>query len=716
MRLRDRARALWQRSHILRAREIYRVLRSRCRRLLRRWRAEAQRRRLQDLDTEDLSLWRHLKGMRRRPDLIPELRVAGGLASAASDRAEALAVAFEASFARRPGSPARDPEPPGLDHPFLPPVEGAPPYPDLRLVTPRELSRALARLKTSSAPGLDRPLRVEGTAVQWSPSVRWLGVTLDAKCSWDPHLRSAEGRARGVMLKLAPLLRPASPLVYGHKIRLFLLCVMSILLYSAPVFSYLPRYRYNHFRTVYHRFLRLILGAPPRVPNRVLLTMSGLPSLDSRIRGLAVRFFTRAQASSNMIVRGIGDYDAPGHPYRRIRDGVVNPFVDVGRPTITNELDLGLHIQTGKQVTHPMKKELLENVLTPDLNFSFPSSGHAKYFSVLSDETTDIRCIQQMFLGIRFLKENIVKEEFSQFLPAADATGEGLANFDFSSWLCVRSGATLGNLTVDELWRSKELYDSAYHPDTGEKMMILGRMSAQVPMNMAITGCMMTFYKSTPAVVFWQWVNQSFNALVNYTNRSGSSPISNTQLGTSYVLATGGALTTAIGLNSLVKSAPPLIGRWVPFVAVAAANCINIPMMRLQEIQKGVPVVDSNGNVLGESTAAAKQGIALVTMSRLGMAMPGMGMYQTLYHHHPMLTPIVMNWLEQKKFLVRYRWAAAPIQVGLVGLCLTFATPMCCALFSQKAAIPVSSLEPELQERINKLPSPPEVVYYNKGL
>ncbi|KAG7244935.1 hypothetical protein INR49_024332 [Caranx melampygus] len=252
-----------------------------------------------------------------------------------------------------------------------------------------------------------------------------------------------------------------------------------------------------------------------------------------------------------------------------------------------------------------------------------------------------------------------------------------------------RQGIVSPGLTEDELWRAKYIFDSAFHPDTGEKMILIGRMSAQVPMNMTITGCMMTFYKSTPAVLFWQWINQSFNAIVNYTNRSGDAPITVSQLGTAYVSATTGAVATALGLNALTKHVSPLIGRFVPFAAVAAANCINIPLMRQRELQHGIPITDENDNRLGESTKAAQQAISQVVVSRILMASPGMA-----------IPPFLMNHLEKKAFLRKFPWMSAPIQVSLVGFCLVFATPLCCALFPQKSSMSVSRLEPELQEKI----------------
>ena len=85
------------------------------------------------------------------------------------------------------------------------------------------------------------------------------------------------------------------------------------------------------------------------------------------------------------------------------------------------------------------------------------------------------------------------------------------------------------------------------------------------------------------------------------------------------------------------------MGRFVPFLAVATANCINIPMMRQGEIVRGVIVMDNDGNQLGESRVrqtllclllehtvlyflqkAATKGIAQVCLSRITMSFPGM--------------------------------------------------------------------------------------------
>lgn len=44
-----------------------------------------------------------------------------------------------------------------------------------------------------------------------------------------------------------------------------------------------------------------------------------------------------------------------------------------------------------------------------------------------------------------------------------------------------------------------------------------------------------------------------------------------------------------------------------------------------RELKYGIPVMDENGNRLGESPNAAKQAIIQVVVSRIGMAVPAMG-------------------------------------------------------------------------------------------
>lgn len=155
----------------------------------------------------------------------------------------------------------------------------------------------------------------------------------------------------------------------------------------------------------------------------------------------------------------------------------------------------------------------------------------------------------------------------------------------------------------------------------------------------------------------------------------------------------------------LLQNLNPLIGRLVPLVAVASANCINIPMMRMQEIKNGVTLLDADNNEMGVSKTAAKTGISAVVASRCAMACPGM-----------ILTPVLVEVLSKRGFFRRYPWANAPVQTLFCGFVLIFATPLGCAFFSQRASIEVSKLEPEVQKEIKAKNPNLDVVWYNKGL
>ncbi|KAL4219347.1 Sideroflexin-2 [Mactra antiquata] len=274
-----------------------------------------------------------------------------------------------------------------------------------------------------------------------------------------------------------------------------------------------------------------------------------------------------------------------------------------------------------------------------------------------------------------------------------------------------RKGDEPPGTTVSQVKQAQRMYLSAFHPDTGDLQNVIGRMSFYVPGGMVLIGAMITFYKSNAAVIFWQWANQSFNALVNYTNRNAQSEITPQRIGVAYVSATGCALVTGLGLKAaLATRASPLAQRFVPFAAVAAANMVNIPLMRQSELLDGVAVFDDKNNKVTDSRSAAIKGISLVVVSRIIMAAPSM-----------LVLPLGMERLEKTAWLKKYRFLNAPLQVFLSGLTLLVMVPVGCALFDQRCSISTSTLKKFDKTDLNVVEKQcgqtlPSTVYFNKGL
>jgi hypothetical protein len=71
-------------------------------------------------------------------------------------------------------------------------------------------------------------------------------------------------------------------------------------------------------------------------------------------------------------------------------------------------------------------------------------------------------------------------------------------------------------------------------------------------------------------IIFWQWVNQSYNAIFNYSNRNTSTESNNTDILKAYCSATIVSVGVALAGNKLVQKmgGAGLLGKVVFLFAV----------------------------------------------------------------------------------------------------------------------------------------------------
>lgn len=245
----------------------------------------------------------------------------------------------------------------------------------------------------------------------------------------------------------------------------------------------------------------------------------------------------------------------------------------------------------------------------------------------------------------------------------------------------------------EELWMAKRVIDSAVNSATGEIIHPIARMCAFIPSSVPITLGMLTM-TSTPAILGLQWINQSYNAIFNYSHRSEPSR-DKTQILKAYALATVTSCGLALGLNKLARNIrPPWL---ISTFAVMTAGSANVAFTRANELQNGVSVFNENGESIGMSKIAGKYAVGYTILSR-----------SVLLPIPLMVVPGFLSQFVSRRFLGGR--TSRLVDVVCIVAAQAVALPACVAAFPQKLTLRRDQLEPEFHTPKN------EVVYVQKGV
>ena len=249
-----------------------------------------------------------------------------------------------------------------------------------------------------------------------------------------------------------------------------------------------------------------------------------------------------------------------------------------------------------------------------------------------------------------------------------------------------------------ELWEAKRIVDSAVNHATGEVIHPIARMCAFIPASLPMTLGMLTL-TSTPAVLALQWINQSYNAIFNYSHRSQAGS-DNSQIWKAYGLATGTSCAIALGLNKFASSIrPPWL---VSTIAVMAAGSANVAFTRANELEEGIDVLNASGEVVGKSQIAGKFAVGYTILSRsVFLPIPLM-----------VVPGYLSQWILNRRRVPASRGVKLCVDVACIVLAQAIALPVCIAAFPQKLPLRHSQLEHHLFNESNK----DEKVYIKKGL
>lgn len=157
-----------------------------------------------------------------------------------------------------------------------------------------------------------------GEDIPWDSQVKYLGVVLDKRLTFDQHLAHAIQKGKMVLSRLSPLLSRRSKMSIPNKLTIFKSIVRPTLTYASASWAHGPAptslYR---LQVLQNTFLRQAFNAPWFVRNSQLHREANLPPLKEFLHEIALKTLAKAEVHPNRLVREALNYDHTSSRYKR---------------------------------------------------------------------------------------------------------------------------------------------------------------------------------------------------------------------------------------------------------------------------------------------------------------------------------------------------------------------------------------------------------------
>jgi sideroflexin-5 len=259
-----------------------------------------------------------------------------------------------------------------------------------------------------------------------------------------------------------------------------------------------------------------------------------------------------------------------------------------------------------------------------------------------------------------------------------------------------------------ELKEADKICKSILHPDTGKSIPCIFRMSWFVPANLPLVFGMICTKQTWLNIIFWQWLNQTYNAGWNFSNRNASAPFTNKDLGIAYGAAVGSSVSVACLArylsNKFVKTTGSLtkqrlVNACVSTAAMSVAGFMNLFFIRQNELTNGIDVQNEKGETIGKSKLAAKKAVVSSAATRSILPTPQI-----------LIIPGLYALLEGLKMMPKSKFGLIGTDLMICSVTLVLALPLAIAAFKQNMQMSKKDVEKEIAEKVI------DSIYFNKGL